>query len=344
MEFKGHKIEDFLTNDSFVDWVLYANDDIFWQDYQKENPSQINIIKNAVAVITASKSVPYPSLTNNDKSALWNKIQMESTQNDNSKKKFHFNLWQIAAAAVFLLITGMWFFNVNDTNESVSINYKLAANSVKTKYQERQQLTLPDGSKVTLNAHSSIKVSDRWDDNHTREVWLDGEAFFEVVKKKNTGAAKFIVHTPQLSIEVLGTAFNVKTRRGATEVVLQSGKVILKKPNKPSFKQIEMVPGDRVEIVENELQPIITEKVETEKVTSWTNGKIIFENTPLIDVAKSIEDHYGYKVNIKDGELRELSYTGELLTDMPEIFFEILSKTMNVKVNIVGKNMDISKI
>ena len=188
-----------------------------------------------------------------------------------------------------------------------------------------------------------MRVSDNWDDAHTREVWLEGEAFFEVVKKPNTGAAKFVVHTGQINVEVLGTAFNVKARRGATEVVLQSGKVRLNKAQDATFKEIVMTPGERVRIADAVPQPVVNDKVETEKITSWTNGKIIFDNTPLTEVAKAIEDHFGYTVTIADKELESKLYTGELLTDSPDVFFGVLSKILNVNVNINGKNMIINK-
>jgi transmembrane sensor len=190
-----------------------------------------------------------------------------------------------------------------------------------------------------LNANTKIKVSDNWSDENTREVWLDGEAFFEVVKKPNTGAAKFVVHTPQLNVEVLGTAFNVKARRGATEVVLQSGKVTLNKVKNTDFKEIVMIPGDRVRVADEALKSVISDKVETEKVTAWTNGKIIFDNTPLLEVAKAIEDHFGYEVILEDKQLVTKLYTGELLTDSPDVFFTVLSKTLGIKINIEGKKM-----
>jgi transmembrane sensor len=83
------------------------------------------------------------------------------------------------------------------------------------------------------------------------------------------------------------------------------------------------------------------DKVETEKVTAWTNGKIIFDNTPLSEVVKAIEDHFGYEVVLEDKQLVTKLYTGELLTDSPDVFFTILSKTLGVKIDIEGKKMKI---
>jgi transmembrane sensor len=342
MEYKNYITDDFLSDDAFVNWVLHSENEAFWLHFLNENPLQKPTIDKARDFIQAAKQVDYPVLTPSVKTAMWSHIQEGMAQE--AKPMPRLRLWRIAAAVAFLIVAGgALFYFSNKTTPSALNGENNIEKVVITQYQQRKQLTLPDGSIVTLNAHSNLKVSDNWDDTHTREVWLDGEAFFEVVKKPNTGAVKFIVHTPQLSVEVLGTAFNVKARRGATEVVLQSGKVRLKKPNDAAFKEIEMVSGDKVKISENVPFAIKDEKIETEKITAWTNGKIIFDNTPLLEVAKSIEDHFGYNVILKDNDLSTRLYTGELLTDMPDVFFTILSRTMNVKVDIEGKNMVISK-
>jgi transmembrane sensor len=338
MKYLNYTTDDFLSDDAFVNWVLHSENEAFWLHFLNENPLQKPTIDKARDFIQAAKQVDYPALTPSVKMAMWSHIQEGIAQE--AKPIPTVRLWRIAAAVAFLAVAGgALFYFLNKTTPSVLTGENNIAKVVTTEYQQRKQLTLPDGSIVTLNAHSNLKVSDNWDDTRTREVWLDGEAFFEVVKKPNTGAAKFVVHTSQLSVEVLGTAFNVKTRRGATEVVLQSGKVRLKKTNNNNFKEIEMSPGERIKVVEELPTPIIAEKVETEKITAWTNGKIIFDNTPLLEVAKAIEDHFGYIVTIADKDLTTKLYTGELLTDSPDVFFTILSKTLNINIDINGKNL-----
>jgi ferric-dicitrate binding protein FerR (iron transport regulator) len=342
MNYSDFSIDDFLADNGFINWVLHQENDAFWQQFLRENPLKKNHIDKATALIQAAQQVGYPTLTPSVKAAMWAHINAHTAQVQ--KPVWLSGIWRLAAAIALLVVaSATLFYYLKNKTPSVKEAKNALAKEVSTAYQQRKQVTLPDGSVVTLNAHSHLKVSDNWDDAHTREVWLDGEAFFEVVKKPNTGAAKFVVHTPQLNIEVLGTAFNVKARRGTTEVVLQSGKVRLKNDKNAAFKEIEMQPGDKVKINDDAPLPLITNKIETEKVTAWTNGKIIFDNTPLLEVAKSIEDHFGYKVTIEDVDLKSRLYTGELLTDTPDVFFNVLARTLNVKVDIEGKNMKISK-
>jgi transmembrane sensor len=347
MTYSNYNTSDFLIDDTFVQWVREpdAQNTAFWQDIIANYPHKKKEIQRAIDTIHAAQEVPYPSLEADRKTAMWAHIQAEKhvPELEIAYANPNRRLWkQLAIAATFLLFaTGLWFFMQKST-PSVS-DPILASKKVETQFQQRKQVTLPDGSLVTLNADSKLRIADNWGDGATREVWLEGEAFFEVTKKPNTGAAKFIVHTNQLDVEVLGTSFNVKARRGSTEVVLQSGKVNLKKRDK---KIIEMKPNDRVQIVDNQIVnalPIVPQIVETEKFTAWTNGKIIFDNTPLSDIANAIEDHFGYKVKVVNKELLDTRYTGELLTDMPDVFFKILATTLDIEVQLEGKNMVIKK-
>jgi transmembrane sensor len=347
MTYSNFNTSDFLIDEAFVQWVREpdAQNTAFWQDVIANNPDKKREIQRAIDTIKAAQEVPYPTLDADRKAAMWAHIQAEKDAPELEIAYVNPNrtLWRrLAVAATFLLLaTGLWFFS-GKVDPSVS-NPILAQKKVETQFQQRKQVTLPDGSLVTLNADSKLRIADNWGDASTREVWLEGEAFFEVTKKPNTGAAKFVVHTNQLDVEVLGTAFNVKARRGSTEVVLQSGKVNLKKLNK---EIIEMKPNDRVQVVDNQIVnaiPVVVQKVETEKFTAWTNGKIIFDNSPLSDIANAIEDHFGYKVKIVNKELLDTRYTGELLTDMPDVFFKILATTLEIDVELDGKNMVIKK-
>jgi transmembrane sensor len=343
MNYSEFKTDDFVLDEAFMQWVVRGENDAFWQAFSLEHPQQKEVMGKAKDFILAARQVPYPQPSTSTKDRMWFNIEKVTNNGSSFKVISRRRAWRVAAAVVVLaMVGGIWAFFSKDnllSNPSVFGDKNALANEVKTEFQQRKQLTLPDGSVVTLNANTKIKVSDDWSDEKTREVWLDGEAFFEVVKKPNTGAAKFVVHTSQLNVEVLGTAFNVKARRGATEVVLQSGQVILNKVKDTDFKEIVMIPGDRVRIADEAPKPVVSDKVETEKVTAWTNGKIIFDNTPLLEVAKAIEDHFGYEVVLEDKQLVTKLYTGELLTDSPDVFFTILSKTLGIKINIEGKKM-----
>lgn len=99
-----------------------------------------------------------------------------------------------------------------------------------TQYGEQRVVELPDHSVVSLNANSTLRFRNDWSQANTlREVWLDGEAFFSVQKQEGAaGPAKFIVHTNDLDVEVLGTRFNVSNR-------MAGGRESAAEPQKPGY-------------------------------------------------------------------------------------------------------------
>ena len=119
-----------------------------------------------------------------------------------------------------------------------------------TAYGMTKNILLEDGSEVTLNANSTLKVPKALADIDVREVWLTGEAFFSIAKRP--GHVKFSVHTDNLDVEVLGTKFNVSNRHGKTEVVLNEGSVKLTSDVNNTNAVLYMKPGDFVSLSQND--------------------------------------------------------------------------------------------
>lgn len=95
---------------------------------------------------------------------------------------------------------------------------------VRADFSQQNHVILPDGSSVILNGNSSVRFKESSSTDEDREVWINGEGFFDV--KHTLQDQKFIVHVSDaINVQVLGTRFNVKIRRGKTEVMLEEGKV-----------------------------------------------------------------------------------------------------------------------
>jgi ferric-dicitrate binding protein FerR (iron transport regulator) len=231
--------------------------------------------------------------------------------------------WYAVAATVsglVLLAALSWFY----FQQPSSILYK-------TSFGETRTIGLPDGSLVTLNANSSLRLMDNFEDQ--RQVWLKGEAFFEVEEVRNmheTGFIKFIVHTERLDVEVLGTAFNVQDWRQKTQVVLTSGKVKLKSANK---QEMTMQPGDLAEISEGEIS---IEKKEVNPVlyTSWKENKLFCEDTPLSEIADLVRNRYGREVIFQQKNLKDITVTGTLPLQNLTLLTEVLQESL--KINILA--------
>ncbi|NRB53283.1 MAG: FecR domain-containing protein [Saprospiraceae bacterium] len=198
--------------------------------------------------------------------------------------------WRLAlgvAASVGLLLTlGVWLF------------YELRAPliTIQTAFAEQQTLTLPDSSVVELNANSSISYRDNWTNKAHRVVWLTGEAFFHVTKKQKTGQ-KFCVLTDDLTVEVLGTSFNVNTHHAETKVFLEEGKVKL---NFDTFsEEMLMEPGELVTYSQKTKKAQkLTPK--SEEPSSWRDGFVFLENAEFADILQKINEIYGLTYKVVD--------------------------------------------
>ena len=194
-----------------------------------------------------------------------------------------------------------------------------------------QTVGLADGSQVILNANSKIKIPKNLRDSDLREVWLQGEAHFSVAKRPDK--TRFVVHTENLDIEVLGTKFNVQNRRGKTEVVLDEGKIklISKIGETTKIKSTLMKPGELVSFTPRDTTFNI-KTVKTEKYNAWQNNKLAFEDATLSEVAKALEDYYGVKIVISNQNLNNRQLTGTLPNDDLSIVMKSLSVSHNLEI------------
>lgn len=239
-------------------------------------------------------------------------------------KRPWYSTWQMAASltGLLLIVAGIGYFIA--TNDAVYHH---------TAYGEIRTVVLPDQSTVTLNGNSTLSYRKDWDADTTREVWLEGEAFFEVkeVEVASEKNVKFVAHTPQLAIEVVGTAFNVNNRRGETRVVLSSGKINLSLSTTQKKRSIEMSPGELVQYSEEE-QVVEQRRVHPQLYSSWKDRRLVFVNTPLKEIAQILEDTYGFEVVIGDQKLAKKRFNGEVTTDQVEVLFKAIASTFDIDV------------
>lgn len=231
--------------------------------------------------------------------------------------------WRLAlgvAASVGLLLTlGVWLF------------YELRAPliTIQTAFAEQQTLILPDSSMVELNANSSLSYRDNWANKAHRVVWLTGEAFFHVAKKKQTGQ-KFCVLTDDLTVEVLGTSFNVNTHHEETKVFLEEGKVKL---NFDTFsKEMLMEPGELVTYSQKTKKAQkLTPK--SEEPSSWRDGFVFLENADFSDILQKINEIYGLTYKVVDQAHLTRKFTIAIPIDNYETMLSALQGTTGLTVN-----------
>ncbi len=169
-------------------------------------------------------------------------------------------------------------------------------------------MTLPDGSRIWLNASSTLKYPSRFAGNR-REVELIGEAYFEIKKQTNhSGSVSFIVKTANQEIEVLGTQFNVAayTDEMETRTTLVEGAVTVRRsindiPETGAGTQLR--PGEESVLTASGIQ---TRKANLTSSIAWKSGIFVFDNTPFDQMMKQIARWYDIDVVYKDEVPKEL--------------------------------------
>ncbi len=204
-------------------------------------------------------------------------------------------------------------------------------------YGQIARVTLPDGSEAVLNGNSSLRYRKSWRPGQVREAWLEGEAFFHV--RKQPAPTRFLVHTGGLQVEVLGTEFNVSTRRGHTEVVLHAGavKLVAGTPGKTVYMQ----PRELVRYSEKRAE-FRKKTVRTEPYLAWQQGKMVFDDTPVQQVARMLQDTYGLTVRVSDPALADRKVTGEIQTRDVDVLLAALATLLDADVQRNGNQVTIA--
>lgn len=202
------------------------------------------------------------------------------------------------------------------------------------------QITLEDGTKVWLNSDSQLRYPEIFS-GHNREVYLEGEAYFEVTQ--NPGRP-FIVHSGIQKITVLGTRFGITAYPGETSVstTLVQGKVKVEYPELTAQNYL-LEPGYRI-CYDSQERQVYQKKVDVREYVAWKDGKYIFEQKRLEDMLLTLSRWYDFQVLYQSPEVKELLFSGELLRfDNFNKILRMIEKSGNVKFTIEGRVVIVSK-
>ncbi|MFV0605321.1 MAG: FecR family protein [Niabella sp.] len=280
-----------------------------------------------------------PDFINNSSLKLKQLIALKA--NSQKNRAAYKKLWKaIAVAASVLLVVLLSFLLINQSKSNKLIG---SENQVYTKKGSKTNLVLPDGTKVWVNSDSRLTYSKSFGDN-LREVYLTGEAYFDVVKDKDH---PFIVHTDNMQVRVLGTAFNVKAYsndvttqaaliRGSIEVQIRDNKEkIILKPNEKLIVQNAVVKKEKPNPIANsgnekvsiplfalvKIEPNIKDSSISE--TQWVQNRLSFQKQSITELIPTLERWYNVKIIVKNdksisADLLSGTFSNDALADVLE--------------------------
>ena len=198
------------------------------------------------------------------------------------------------------------------------------------------QVVLADGTKVWLNSASRLIYPQSFMGKERRVV-LSGEAFFDVA---HDAERPFIVETSRMNVKVLGTRFNVNDYDDNEEVstTLVNGSVEIFSGGQQAFR---LVPGEQAYGKENELEK---REVNVRLYTSWIDGKFLFNNTELEEIAKQISRWYDVEIFFSSENVKKVRFTGAIVKFKPlDDLVRMIESTSQVRFSVKGKTIVISE-
>ncbi|WP_258100881.1 FecR family protein [Marinoscillum pacificum] len=339
MDYNSYTIEDFALDRDFREWVLQPDDhsDAYWNNWLQEHPERLADIKAAKRILE-NLSFPYHELSDEDEHLIFNNItsRIDGTNDEvpvrfmplDSYSSNGTRIWaKLAVAASLVLAMVAAIYSLIKVTENNQLAYT-------TDFGETREVQLEDGTVVVLNANSKLYVGEFEAENADREVWLDGEAFFNVIHTASD--QKFIVHANKVDVNVLGTEFNVFSRGKKSQIDLASGKVVLK--NQVTQEDVDMMPGERV-TYDTPTEQAVKEEVDPEEVSSWKNNLLIFRRTSLEEISELLKTNYDIDVFFTQGASSEHYFTGTVPADNIDLLLTTISKTFDLEINRKGQTV-----
>lgn len=336
MDYSKFGVEDFLCDDSFLEYCLETNPNAvkFWKEWLIENPEKVLATNSARALFYTINGNIDAETFRQDRAVFQRAVAINMqekvltqpqpdfslTQKRNPIRKLWISTASLAACA--LIVIGFFLFWHGQQNTPVNTQRL----TYRTPMGRKKTIKLPDGSIVTLNGGSHIQLHQGFNTGN-RELNLSGEAYFVVV---HNAAKPFVVHTQKITIKDVGTEFNVKAYpndkmteasliKGLIEITIKGGiqKTVTSKPIilSPHTKFIFMNIAAREDKDNSVIKPVFnvrnitTTEDNSVAETDWTQNKLTFVDEPLSEMTVQMERWYGVKVVIVNPALNNLHFT-----------------------------------
>jgi ferric-dicitrate binding protein FerR (iron transport regulator) len=351
MNYSEFSSDDFIKDDHFQQWVLSPDESNirFWENFIRQHPykqAEIQEARQFLLLFHFRESDVFQSRI----SSLKKRIDAEIDQTEHhpihdTSLAETLNLpreggagvsifrryWYAAAAVALVMLTAALYFLNPTVNEVTARGH-------------RTFITLEDGTKIWLNAESRLTYPKSFRGEETREVQLEGEAYFDVAENKQK---PFIVHTSDIRIKVLGTSFNVKSygKDRTIQTTLIKGKVTIE--SSLDSTKLTLLPNQQA-VFEKESKKIFLEhKDEAVEYTSWRDGQLLFDDRPLSDIVNELERWFNVTIEVEDRASLNCHFSAKVdnktLEEVLELFQDaegIDYRIDGAKVFILGKLCD----
>jgi ferric-dicitrate binding protein FerR (iron transport regulator) len=320
-----------MNENQIIEFILGQSDPekkaeiLEWINSSDENREEYYYLKNLVAL--TGETPGNEQRSEKELNVLLNKL---SDTRKAKQLRMFINVSKYAAAIIVTFFIARFLIPSHTPNLSKDSWFEVSTASGQT-----AEMTLPDGTKVWMNALTHLKYPADYSASN-REVSISGEAFFKVTHDEKS---PFLVHTDTYNIKVLGTSFNVSSYPNdqQSKTTLVEGKVVLLDLNN---KQIETLAPGQLFAFNTDNKSFQVSNVSTNYYTSWKDGYFAFDSEKLESIAAKLERIYAVKINIPEERIKKLSFSGTIMKNKPiEQILKIIELTAPVEF-IIDRNSD----
>ena len=247
--YSAYTAEEFALDDLFVRWVQHPDDEevaAYWQNWLSKHPYSSDTVELARDLIRTGSRSALPAMSSDEISSVWGRIR-ESLQTMEEVRPLHPDVRAVVGWWYFIRTVAALLGVVSLIGWALWMQYgpNQCISTITTSASQTREIRLPDNSAMTLHPNSTVRYARCWADETPRAVWLSGEADFSILHRNDTSSARlFRVHTADLTIEAVGTTFQVRQSSKGTRVASTSGQVnlLLKQ------QSIRLRPGESIDI------------------------------------------------------------------------------------------------
>jgi len=359
MKYKDFNTSEFVEDPDFRKWVQKPDEmsNLFWNGFLQSHPHKFREISNAKnLLLEIEKQVRSDFSTRSNEDLVFQRIQQEIAVG-RKQPVYLLRSWPVwAAAASIIFVIGFWFMNRGEVSPLLSYegNIRQAEIPLSEKVNDTNKpilVTLQDGSSVFLKPKSKISYSSSFNSGNKREVYLSGEAFFEVTKNP---ARPFYVYANELVTKVLGTSFNVQAFENDKNVTV---KVSTGRVSVALASDIEKTEGSDqlggVVLLAN--QQAVLSRLDVKLVKSLiedpgligpdhkpVDGRFVFGATPAAEVFQVLENAYGIDIEFDNTSFANCQFTANLTEESLYEKLDIICKSIEATYKVYDSQIVIN--
>lgn len=362
MKYSQFTTSNFIEDANFRRWVQNPTTEsaAFWEDFIQNHPQkkeEIIVARNLLLTLEAQVERGFSTKANEDR--VFQQIQQQIGEQQEVPIR-RLPVWiRWAAAASVVLVMSWWLFNrpTSTIKLTYEVNRKQSEVALLEKVNDTSKsilVTLADGSSIFLSPKSKISYAKTFNEGSKREVYLSGEAFFEVAKNPNK---PFFVYANELVTKVLGTSFNVRAfpEDKNVEVKVRTGRVAVAVAQKISNQQsistrevegIVLLPNQQAVLSRQEIR-LVKSLVENPTLLSTTTPtpmrhSFVFEAAQASDVFNMIEQAYGIDIVFDEEVFSKCQFTANLTDESLYEKLDIICKSIEANYQILDAQIIIS--